>query len=102
MKKLLGAFAVSLIFSSCATNSNEITPLVPTTLPTTTIEPMNTFSTTSEADFIAPNEGRLFETVVELCDLAFNSLKCEEDCFSSKTSLTECTAEAEEIGVTVQ
>ena len=101
MKKLLGAVAVSLIFTSCAANSDEIKPLASTTLPATSIEQMPTVTTTLKSSFTAPNEGRLFETVVKLCDLAFNSLKCEEDCFSSETNFKECISEAEEIGITV-
>ena len=54
-------------------------------------------TTTTLASFTAPFEGESFDSVVELCDMASNSLQCEEECFADETMLEECVAEAEEI-----
>ena len=54
-------------------------------------------TTTTLTSFSAPFEGESFDSVVELCDMASNSLQCEEECFADETMLEECVAEAEEI-----
>ena len=54
-------------------------------------------TTTTLTSFSAPFEGESFDSVVELCDRASNSLQCEEECFADETMLEECVAEAEEI-----
>ena len=54
-------------------------------------------TTTTLASFTAPFEGESFDSVIELCDMASNSLQCEEECFADETMLEECVAEAEEI-----
>ena len=100
MKTLLIATSIVAILVSCAKNSDEIKRAEPKNLPTTTIQAPTTLIATSNPNFTPPTEGQLFDTVIKLCDLAFNSLKCEEDCFSSKESLTECVDEAKEIGIT--
>ena len=99
MKQSFGVFVVSFFLISCASNSDEIKPLTSTTLSTTTVQEVTTLATTSKPAFHPPEEGEIFETIVKLCDLAFNSLKCEEDCFSSETNLIDCSNEAEEIGL---
>jgi len=99
MNNLLITASTIAILVSCATNSDEIKPLTSTTLPTTTIQEATTLATTPKPAFHPPEEGEVFETIVKLCDLAFNSLKCEEDCFSSETNLIDCSNEAEEIGL---
>ncbi len=101
MKQFFVLFAVTLLLTSCASNSHEIKPLTPTTLPATTIQEATTLATTPKPAFHPPDEGEIFETIVKLCDLAFNSLKCEEDCFSSETNLIDCSNEAKEIGISV-
>ena len=57
-------------------------------------------TTTTLPSFTAPFEGESFDSVIELCDLASNSLQCEEECFADETTLEECVAEAEEIAAT--
>ena len=47
--------------------------------------------------FLIPTEGESFEAVIQLCDLASNSLQCEEECFANDSNLAECVDEAEEI-----
>ena len=54
-------------------------------------------TTTTLASFTAPFEGESFDSVIELCNMASNSLQCEEECFADETMLEECVAEAEEI-----
>ena len=54
-------------------------------------------TTTTLTSFSAPFEGESFDSVVELCDMASNSLQCEEECFADETMFEECVAEAEEI-----
>ena len=54
-------------------------------------------TTTTLASFTAPFEGESFDSVIELCNMASNSLQCEEECFAADTMLEECVAEAEEI-----
>ena len=56
-----------------------------------------TTTTTTLSSFTVPFEGESFDSVIELCDLASNSLQCEEECFADETTLEECVAEAEEI-----
>jgi len=57
-------------------------------------------TTTTLSSFTVPFEGESFDSVIELCDLASNSLQCEEECFADETALEECVAEAEEIAAT--
>jgi hypothetical protein len=99
MKQSFGVFVVSFFLISCASTSDEIKPLTSTTLPITTIQEATTLATTPKPAFHHPDEGEIFETIVKLCDLAFNSLKCEEDCFSSEANLIDCSNEAKEIGI---
>ena len=101
MKQSLGIFVTSVLLTSCAFNSDEIKPLTSTTLSTTTLQEVTTLATTPKPAFHPPDEGEIFETIVKLCDLAFNSLKCEEDCFSSETNLIDCSNEAKEIGISL-
>ena len=54
-------------------------------------------TTTTLTSFSAPFEGESFDSVIELCNMASNSLQCEEECFADETMLEECVAEAEEI-----
>jgi len=101
MKQSFGIFAVSVLLISCASTSDEIKPLTSTTLSTTTVQEVTTLATTPKPAFHPPDEGEIFETIVKLCDLAFNSLKCEEDCFSSEANLIDCSNEAKEIGISL-
>ena len=57
-------------------------------------------TTTTLASFTAPSEGESFDSVIELCALASNSVQCEEECFTDETTWEECIAEAEEIAAT--
>ena len=57
----------------------------------------STTTTTTLSSFTVPFEGESFDSVIELCGLASNSLQCEEECFADETTLEECVAEAEEI-----
>ena len=100
MKTLLIATSIVAIVVSCAKNSNEIKRVEPKNLSTTIVQESTTRADTSNPNFTPPTEGQLFDTVIKLCDLAFNSLKCEEDCFSSEETLMECVDEAKEIGIT--
>ena len=100
MKTLLIATSIVAIVVSCAKNSNEIKRVEPKNLSTTIVQESTTLADTSNPNFTPPTEGQLFDTVIKLCDLAFNSLKCEEDCFSSEESIMECVDEAKEIGIT--
>ena len=100
MKTLLIATSIVVIVVSCAKNSNEIKRVEPKNLSTTIVQESTTLADTSNPNFTPPTEGQLFDTVIKLCDLAFNSLKCEEDCFSSEETLMECVDEAKEIGIT--
>ncbi len=100
MKTLLIATSIVAIVVSCAKNSDEIKRAEPKNLPTTIVQESTTLADTSNPNFTPPTEGQLFDTVIKLCDLAFNSLKCEEDCFSSEETLMECVDEAKEIGIT--
>lgn len=100
MRNLLISVSIVAIVISCAKTSDEIKRTEPKNLTTTIIQEPTTLITTSNPNFTPPAEGQLFDTVIKLCDLAFNSLKCEEDCFSSEESLTECVDEAKEIGIT--
>ncbi len=95
----LGIFTIN---SACASTSETAKTEEP--YPTTTTAPpptpsisVTTTTTTSAPIFIIPNEGENFEAVIELCDLASNSLQCEEECFASDSNLENCVAEAEEI-----
>ncbi|CAI8378592.1 MAG: Uncharacterised protein [Acidimicrobiaceae bacterium] len=72
-----------------ASTSTALAPNVSTTVTTTT--------TTSIPVFLIPTEGESFEAVIQLCDLASNSLQCEEECFTNDSNLAECVDEAEEI-----
>ena len=72
-----------------ASTSTALAPSVSTTVTTTT--------TTSIPVFLIPTEGESFEAVIQLCDLASNSLQCEEECFTNDSNLAECVDEAEEI-----
>ena len=54
-------------------------------------------TTTTLPTFTTPFEGESFDSVIKLCNLASNSLQCEEECFTNETTLEECVAEAEEI-----
>ena len=72
-----------------ASTSTALAPNVSTTVTTTT--------TTSIPVFLIPTEGESFEAVIQLCDLASNSLQCEETCFANDSNLAECVDEAEEI-----
>ncbi len=100
MKTLLIATSIVAIVVSCARTSDEIKRAEPKNLPTTIVQESTTLADTSNPNFTPPTEGQLFDTVIKLCDLAFNSLKCEEDCFSSEETLMECVDEAKEIGIT--
>ena len=100
MRNLLISVSIVAIVVSCAKTSDEIKRTEPKNLTTTIVQEPTTLITTSNPNFTPPDEGQLFDTVIKLCDLAFNSLKCEEDCFSSEESLTECVDEAKEIGIT--
>ena len=100
MKTLLSATSIVAIVVSCAKTSDEIKRVEPKNLPTTIVQESTTLADTSNPNFTPPTEGQLFDTVIKLCDLAFNSLKCEEDCFSSEETLMECVDEAKEIGIT--
>ena len=100
MKTLLIATLIVAIVASCAKNSDEIKRVEPKNLSTTIVQESTTLADTSNPNFTPPTEGQLFDTVIKLCDLAFNSLKCEEDCFSSEETLMECVDEAKEIGIT--
>ena len=100
MKTLLIATSIVAIVVSCAKNSDEIKRGEPKNLSTTIVQESTTLADTSNPNFTPPTEGQLFDTVIKLCDLAFNSLKCEEDCFSSEETLMECVDEAKEIGIT--
>ena len=100
MRNLLISVSIVAIVLSCAKTSDEIKKTDPKNPPTITVQEPTTLLATSNPNFTPPAEGQLFDTVIKLCDLAFNSLKCEEDCFSSKESLTECVDEAKEIGIT--
>ena len=100
MKTLLIAISIVAMVVSCAKNSDELKRVEPKNLPTTIVQESTTLSDTSNPNFTPPTEGQLFDTVIKLCDLAFNSLKCEEDCFSSEETLMECVDEAKEIGIT--
>ena len=100
MRNLLISISIVAIVVSCAKTSDEIKRTEPKNLTTTIAQEPTILLTTSNPNFTPPAEGQLFDTVIKLCDLAFNSLKCEEDCFSSEESLTECVDEAKEIGIT--
>ena len=100
MKTLLIATSIVAIVVSCAKNSDEIKRVEPKNLSTTIVQESTILADTSNPNFTPPTEGQLFDTVIKLCDLAFNSLKCEEDCFSSEETLMECVDEAKEIGIT--
>ena len=98
-------FSIFLLFainSACASTSElpeienppiststALAPTVSTTLAATT--------STSMPVFLIPTEGESFEAVIQLCDLASNSLQCEEECFANDSNLAECVDEAEEI-----
>ena len=99
MNNLLITASTIAILVSCATNSDGLKRTETKNLPTTTVQEITTLATTPKPAFHPPEEGEIFETIVKLCDLAFNSLKCEEDCFSSETNLIDCSNEAEEIGL---
>ena len=77
------------IENSSASTSTALATNVSTTVTTTT--------TTSIPVFLIPTEGESFEAVIQLCDLASNSLQCEEECFTNDSNLAECVDEAEEI-----
>ena len=100
MKTLLIATSIVAIVVSCAKNFDEIKRVEPKNLSTTIVQESTILADTSNPNFTPPTEGQLFDTVIKLCDLAFNSLKCEEDCFSSEETLMECVDEAKEIGIT--
>ena len=100
MKTLLIATSIVVIVVSCAKNFDEIKRVEPKNLSTTIVQESTILADTSNPNFTPPTEGQLFDTVIKLCDLAFNSLKCEEDCFSSEETLMECVDEAKEIGIT--
>jgi hypothetical protein len=99
MNNLLITASTIAILVSCATNSDGLKRIETKNLPTTTIQEATTLATTPKPAFHHPDEGEIFETIVKLCDLAFNSLKCEEDCFSSEANLIDCSNEAKEIGI---
>ena len=92
----------SVITSACASTSqtSEIekpysaTTAVTASTPSTTT---TTTTTTSAPVFLIPSEDESFEKVAELCDLASNSLECEEDCLTDDSNLRDCIDEAEEI-----
>ena len=100
MRNLLISVSIVAIVISCAKTSDEIKRTEPKNLTTTIIQDPTTLITTSNPNFTPPDEGQLFDTVIKLCDLAFNYLKCEEDCFSSEETLEKCVDEAKEIGIT--
>ena len=100
MNNFLIAVSIVAIMVSCAKTSDEIKRTEPKNSPTIIAQEPTMLLTTSNPNFTPPVEGKLFDTVTKLCDLAFNSLKCEEDCFSSEKTLTECVDEAKEIGIT--
>ena len=68
-----------------------------TALATNVSTTVTTTTTTSIPVFLIPTEGESFEAVIQLCDLASNSLQCEEECFTNDSNLAECVDEAEEI-----
>ena len=100
MRNLLISVSIVAIVLSCAKTSDEIKRTETKNPPTITVQEPTTLLATSNPNFTPHAEGQLFDTVIKLCDLAFNSLKCEEDCLSSEESLTECVDEAKEIGIT--
>ena len=99
MNNLLITVSIIAILVSCTTNSDGLKRIETKNLPTTTVQEITTLATTPKPAFHPPEESEVFETIVKLCDLAFNSLKCEEDCFSSETNLIDCSTEAKEIGI---
>ena len=100
MKNLLITTSAVAILISCAANSDGVKRTDSRNMSTSTLQGSTTLIITSNPDFTPPSEGQVFDTVIELCDLAFNYLKCEEDCFSSEETLEKCVDEAKEIGIT--
>jgi len=99
MEKFLVVVCLLLSASACS-DASETVALTTTQVPvTTTVAPITTQppATTTLPSFELPSEGEDFDSVIELCSLASNSLQCEEDCFADKATLNECVAEAEEI-----
>ena len=96
---ILGVFAINSACSSTSRTSeieksSSSTTTAPISTSSTTVA---TTATTSAPVFLIPSEGENFEAVIELCDLASNSLQCEEECFANDSNLEECVAEAEEV-----
>ena len=106
MNKIFAFFiitGVAATITSCASIPEPIeieksAPSETTTLPPVSSTLITTITTTTTPTvFVVPSEGEGLEAVVDLCDLASNSLQCEQECFSNDSTLSECIAEAEEI-----
>ena len=95
----LGFFTIGSACASASETSEIQKPSPPVTTTTTSVSSttVDVSTTTSTTVFFIPSEGENFEAVVDLCDLASNSLQCEEDCFADDSNLKECVAEAKEI-----
>ncbi len=95
---VFGVFAINTACTSDVETSEIEKPSpTPSTADSSTSSSTPDTTTNSAPLFAIPSEGESFEAVVQLCELASNSLQCEQECFANNSNLEECVAEAEEI-----
>ena len=95
---VFGVFAIATACTSdVETSEIEKPSTTPSTADSSTSSSTPATTTNSAPLFAVPSEGESFEAVVQLCELASNSLQCEQECFANNSNLEECVAEAEEI-----